>query len=158
MTENILSIDPSVSALGWSYSRNDTHLLSGVIKTNSKDSKEKRIEVIRSFISDFISENLINQIVIEDYGYGCKGRGVYTLGELGGVLRNLFYRNNIPVEVINITTIKKFITGKGICQKSLMLLHTYKKFGIEFEDDNECDAFCIEKCYWNSKKKEGDKI
>ena len=157
MTVNLLSIDPSVSALGWSNSRDSEHRLGGVIKTNPKDVKEKRIEIIRSFLANFIIVNKINQVAIEDYGYGCKGRGVYTLGELGGVLRNLFYTSNIPVEVINITTIKKFVTGKGVCQKNLMLLYAYKKFGKEFKDDNECDAFCIEKCYWNSKKKKGNK-
>ena len=52
---------------------------------------------------------------------------------------------NIKFKPIAPTTIKKFVTGNGQCKKNLMLLQVYKKFGIEFDSDDECDAFSLAK-------------
>ncbi|HLN30029.1 MAG TPA: hypothetical protein VK395_19965 [Gemmataceae bacterium] len=35
---------------------------------------------------------------------------------------------------------KKFLTGKGNCDKNLILLKVFQKYGIECEDDNVADA------------------
>lgn len=154
----LLSIDPSTSILGWAIFENSKYKESGIIKTKEKDSKECRIEQIRKYLENMIIIKVIKVVVIEDYSYGSKGRGIYTIGELGGVIRNLFYRNDIPVYAISPNEIKKFVAGagKGTCKKNLMLLKAYQKFGMEFEDDNECDAFCAGKCYLKTKKN-GDK-
>ena len=44
------------------------------------------------------------------------------------------------------TTLKKFITGKGAGPKDVMLLETYKRYGISFLDNNLCDAFGLAQC------------
>ena len=38
-------------------------------------------------------------------------------------------------------SLKKYITGKGNIDKNLILLHTYKKWGIAFDDDNAADSY-----------------
>ena len=40
-------------------------------------------------------------------------------------------------------TLKKWVTGTGSAEKNLMLLKTFKRWGVEFSDDNECDAYCL---------------
>lgn len=42
---------------------------------------------------------------------------------------------------ISPSTLKKFATGSGIGDKSSMKMLTLKKWGLEFKDDNECDAY-----------------
>lgn len=38
--------------------------------------------------------------------------------------------------------LKKYVTGKGTgVQKNQMLLHVYKKWGVEFNDDNAADSY-----------------
>jgi crossover junction endodeoxyribonuclease RuvC len=40
------------------------------------------------------------------------------------------------------TSLKKYITGKGTkVQKNQILLQVYKKWGVEFTDDNAADSY-----------------
>ncbi len=40
-------------------------------------------------------------------------------------------------------TLKKFATGKGTSKKQEMLLQIYKRWGVEFLDDNAADAYAL---------------
>ena len=63
------------------------------------------------------------------------------MGAIHFLTRLTFYKKNVNFKVIAPGTLKKFVTGKGNSKKDLMLLKTYKKWGVEFEDDNLCDAY-----------------
>ena len=40
------------------------------------------------------------------------------------------------------STLKKYVTGQGTkVAKNMMLLHTYKKWGVTFNDDNAADSY-----------------
>ena len=41
------------------------------------------------------------------------------------------------------TTLKKYATGKGTAKKQEMLLQIYKRWGVEFNDDNAADAYAL---------------
>ena len=43
--------------------------------------------------------------------------------------------------VVPPSTLKKFVTGKGNAKKDQMLLKTFKRWGVEFNDHNVCDAY-----------------
>ena len=40
-------------------------------------------------------------------------------------------------------TLKKYATGKGTAKKQEMLLQIYKRWGVEFNDDNAADAYAL---------------
>jgi hypothetical protein len=40
-------------------------------------------------------------------------------------------------------TLKKYATGKGTSKKQEMLLQIYKRWGVEFNDDNAADAYAL---------------
>jgi hypothetical protein len=67
-------------------------------------------------------------------------------GELWAVVRmacnsSLDGQGKYPLQVAP-TMLKKYITGKGTgVQKNQILLHTYKKWGVEFTDDNAADSY-----------------
>jgi hypothetical protein len=42
-------------------------------------------------------------------------------------------------------TLKKYATGKGTAKKQEMLLQIYKRWGVEFNDDNAADFTIIHK-------------
>jgi len=50
-------------------------------------------------------------------------------------------KNKEMFRVVAPTMLKKFVTGKGNTKKDLMLLETYKRYNVYFEDDNICDAY-----------------
>jgi Holliday junction resolvasome RuvABC endonuclease subunit len=41
------------------------------------------------------------------------------------------------------TTVKKYATGKGNAKKQEMLMQIYKRYGVEFNDDNAADSYAI---------------
>jgi crossover junction endodeoxyribonuclease RuvC len=40
-------------------------------------------------------------------------------------------------------TLKKYASGKGTSKKQEMLLQIYKRWGVEFNDDNAADAYAL---------------
>jgi crossover junction endodeoxyribonuclease RuvC len=50
-----------------------------------------------------------------------------------------------PPLIVPPTSLKKFVTGRGNAKKNEMLLGVYKQWGVEFSDDNQADAFALEK-------------
>lgn len=150
---NVIGIDPSLAATGFAIFIDDKYRESGVIKPNKNDTNEVRIEHIRDTIQRKIEYYKLKTAVIEGYSYGSKGRATFTSGELGGVLRNYFHRNDIELTVYPPTVIKLFATGKGTAKKELMIMKAYKKWGIEFDNSDECDAYCAVRCFLGSEKK-----
>jgi len=49
--------------------------------------------------------------------------------------------NNIPFIIVAPTSLKKFITGNGAAKNDVMLMETFKRYGVTILDDNECDAY-----------------
>lgn len=87
----------------------------------------------------------IDLLCLEGYSFGSQGRAVFNIGELGGVVRCLLHKQEIPWVEVAPQTLKKFVTGKGNTKKEDMKLHTFKRWGIEFETSDECDAFGLAK-------------
>ena len=48
----------------------------------------------------------------------------------------------VPLQVPPMT-LKKFAAGKGTAKKQEMLLQIYKRYGVEFNDDNAADAYAL---------------
>ena len=149
---NILAIDPSVSKTGYCIIKNNLKFGEKTfrdeeieIKTFSPISKHKveRLDEIKKFFDKLVYNENIDYIIIEGYSYGSKGRSIITLGELGGVLRVSFYNNVKKFIEIPPTVWKKILFNKGNLKKEHVLMKTFKKFNREFEDNNECDAFCL---------------
>ena len=119
-----------------------------------------RLHMICNKLEDIIKKYVPDIFVMEGYAYGSSMSRVFDLGELGGIIKirifNYYYNFDNPRNVtiapfnnvffiVPPTMLKKFVTGKGNCKKALMLLKIYKKWGIEFNDDNIADAFALAK-------------
>ena len=55
----------------------------------------------------------------------------------------LVYRASIRLLIVPPSTLKKFVTGSGVAPKNKMMLGVYKKWGVEFETDDEADAYAL---------------
>lgn len=67
-----------------------------------------------------------------------------ALGELSAVVKLvLWFKHNEPPLQIPPMTLKKYATGKGTSKKQEMLLQMYKRWGVEFNDDNAADAYAL---------------
>ena len=67
-----------------------------------------------------------------------------ALGELSAVVKLvLWYNHTEPPLQIPPMTLKKYASGKGNAKKQEMLLQIYKRWGVEFNDDNAADAYAL---------------
>lgn len=83
----------------------------------------------------------IGHVCMEGYSMGAK-QGREQAGELGATVKSvLCHYNDIYPTIVAPTSLKKFVTGKGNSAKNEMLLAVYKKWGVEFHNDNEADAY-----------------
>lgn len=156
----ILGIDQSLTSTGICVLENEKLVLSKLIASKKKgvdriiEIKNEIIKIFNEFNPDFTA--------IENYSFTPNRGKAFELGELAGVIKITLAELGRPAIVIYGTQIKKFATGDGHADKSLIMLQVYKKYNIEFNNNNLADAFVIAKIMENivlvkeNKKKKKD--
>lgn len=119
----------------------DNRAWTTMISTSASDSMIERWREITGVVVAWAS--YADLVVIE--GYAFARHQVRNCIELGGIVRYLLAMDSTTVLEINPTVLKKFVTASGNAEKSQMLLQTYKRWGVEFSNDNECDAYGLAK-------------
>ena len=99
-------------------------------------------------ILDSLGKSNIVNIAME--GTVLQSHASSMLGELAGVVKLALFSyfdsidptNALPLQIPPMT-LKKYATGKGTAKKQEMLLQIYKRWGVEFNDDNAADAYAL---------------
>ena len=145
-----IGVDPSLTGTGLVCIDSEGVIENqDLIKTTASMIIEARLKLINEKVQSFISDSLKDKdilaiVYIEGLSFGAKGNSVMELAGLHYLLRvNFNSRSYIKYDVIPPSNIKKFITGKGNAKKELMLLKVYKRWGVEFTDNNMADAFSL---------------
>lgn len=149
---NILFIDQSLRNTGICVleTSGKHHLLS--IKPPKALRDEPRLLFIHGKVQELLRTYQIQQVVLEGYSFGSRGRAIFQLGELGGMLKMLFYQLQIPYEVVPPTSHKKSTTGRGNANKEAVV-EAVKAMGYEVADDNQADAVSLKIHYEKVLKK-----
>ena len=109
----------------------------------------ERLVDIRQFLFDhfdYVSkDHEIDNIAME--GTVLASHSALVLGELSALVKLTIYDyfeddTRFPVMVPPMT-LKKYAAGKGNAKKQEMLLQMYKRWGIEFNDDNAADSYAL---------------
>lgn len=141
----ILGLDISLSATGWALVEPSGHLLAmGTIKSKPDADRFARFDRILQTLKHVVSFKLLQLVVIEGYSFNSFGK-VFDIAELSGIIKYELWKNKIHFIEVPPNTLKKFVTGKGNSDKNIMMQKAYKQWGIEFTDDNVCDAFYLAK-------------
>lgn len=82
-------------------------------------------------------------LFLEGLSYGSMGQRLAQLAGLHYYIRTKLVEKEKNFEIIPPTTLKKFVAGKGNVNKNVMLKEAYKKWGVDFNNDNLCDAYCL---------------
>lgn len=107
----------------------------------------ERLIDIYYFLGQEIFEASKNVVASAMEGYAYNSTMAHMAGELGGLvkveLRSWFYNSEARYPyIVAPAVLKKYITGKGTgVQKNQILLNVYKKWGLEFTDDNAADSY-----------------
>jgi len=109
----------------------------------------ERLVDIRQFLFDhfdYITEkHELQDIAME--GTVLASHSALVLGELSALVKLTVYdyfdnNTRFPLMVPPMT-LKKYAAGKGNAKKQEMLLQMYKRWGIEFNDDNAADSYAL---------------
>jgi crossover junction endodeoxyribonuclease RuvC len=139
----IIGIDQSLTSTGIVCLENDK--IKNQFLISSEEKGVERLIEIKEKVKNILNNQRPNIVVLEGYSFGSRGRATFSLGELGGILKVLITELNYRLYIVPSTTWKKFITDKGNCKKDLVLMKVFKKYNVEFNDNNLCDAFCLAK-------------
>jgi Holliday junction resolvasome RuvABC endonuclease subunit len=138
-----VGIDQSYSGFAITLLGEDNAFFTQVFKSDLRGID--RLVEIRAFLSNVLFDTPIKilDVAMEDYAYAGSGR-VFHLGELGGMVKLECHASGHYPLLVPPTSLKKYVTGKGTgIQKNQMLLHIYKKWGVEFTDDNAADSYSL---------------
>jgi len=140
-----IGIDLSLTGTGFIMLDGDCEIVeSKLIKTDSKSEIEDRINYIYNSIYNFINKYEEDKFInIEGLSYNSKGSSIMQLAGLHYFVRINLNNNNLKYLITPPSTLKKFVSGKGNCKKDLILLNVYKHWGVEFDDNNLADAYCL---------------
>jgi|TARA_B110000211_G_scaffold60014_1_gene67573 Holliday junction resolvasome RuvABC endonuclease subunit len=83
------------------------------------ETPEERYDFISDWALDILISNEIENVAIEDYSYGSKGK-VFHIAENTGLLKYKIWQADMKMSLIAPKAIKKFATGNGNANKELM--------------------------------------
>lgn len=144
-----IGIDPSLTETGVVGVKNGKIQFSHLIKSkkigDTPREEMKRLKGIVNAVISIIEKYNPKIVVMESIAF--MAHNTSALAQLCGInymIRDLIYKDH-SLYMVTPTGLKKFITGKGNCQKDLMLLESYKRYKISFNNNNSCDAFGLAK-------------
>lgn len=142
-----VGIDQSYSGFAITVLSEDSSYETTVAKFDSAGGE--RLSEIQSHLADTLARTKeccpVQDVAMEGYAYGSIMAN--KLGELGGVVKLTLHGitelgdGKNPM-IVPPTSLKKYVTGRGNgVQKNQMLLQVFKKWGVEFPDDNAADSY-----------------
>lgn len=142
----ILGLDLSLNETGWATIDDLGGYSCGTIKPPKGLTGLPRLAYLESHFQCFLRNSQaagLRLVVVEGYAMGIRGGRVFDIGELGGVVRLILFRRNIPTFIFPPSSLKQFVTGNGSAKKDLMLLEIFKRWGQSFSNDNIADAYAL---------------
>lgn len=108
----------------------------------------RRLQGIISKIEGFLDEHEgVSIAAIEGLAYSARNTtALVQLAGLNYLTRDMLHRRGITFVIVQPSSLKKYITGKGNAQKDHIMLEIYKNFGITILDNNQSDAYALAHC------------
>lgn len=103
----------------------------------------ERVAYYSGQLDDLITRHQPLFVIIENYGFTPKqGKDTIVLTcHIGHALRDNIWENKVPYLEVPPNNLKKFVLGKGQGGKDEMRLGVFKRWGVEFKTDDQCDAY-----------------
>jgi hypothetical protein len=133
----VLGLDLSITATGLCHTVEGqacTHL----IKTNPKH-RDARLIQIRDTVRELATGAELCLIEAPTP----KSLTSVISGMVQGAVRMVLLELGVPYGTLMPSSLKKYATGRGVGDKIPMALAALKRGGVEFPDDNQCDAWWL---------------
>jgi Holliday junction resolvasome RuvABC endonuclease subunit len=142
----ILGLDLSLNHTGWcTFTVGEPASLQYGVHDLEKSplSEIEKMDAVLIWLEPMLTAGAV--VIIEGFAFAAKGRAVYQMAGLQYLVRHLLFQKAVPFKLVTPNQAKKFLTGKHNSDKNLILLKTFRVYGIEVEDDNIADAINMNK-------------
>lgn len=141
----IVGLDLSLVATGFVVLHGEEIFDSGVIKSSPNGSlpidEAKRLSKISKDVLAVVPEGT-ELVAIEGIAFMiAKTTSLVQLAAINYLVRIGLMERNIPFVIVSPPALKKFVTGKGVAQKDMMMLATFQRWGVALTENNICDAY-----------------
>ena len=122
------------------------------VKANDEVGGIKRLNNIRNTLNDFLNLYKNKRCIASMEGYTFARMAFsHSLGEVGGMIRMLFWERQLPYRVYDVQAVKIFATGKGNAKKGEIIEAIAEEYDLHFlkygkengAAGNLADAFII---------------
>jgi hypothetical protein len=133
---NVIGLDLSIAATGvcWPDGTTDT------IEGDSVAGDRRLVAIVDRLYRAHLGFQF-DLAVLEDLPVS--GRMAGVTGMVQGAVRLALMRLGIPYALVAAATLKAYATGGGRADKHAMRMAAFKRGGLEFKDDNQCDAWWL---------------
>lgn len=135
----ILALDPA-EKFGWAISRNLYGTWS--FKLSRDESFAMKLIRMKAKLKEIIETEKIDIVVFERPS-GRMPAAIMSHAKFVAIVEIYCTENNIPYKGYSANEIKKFASGKGNCNKQVMLEEAKRQLGYPGKDDNEADALWL---------------
>lgn len=133
----LYGIDLSLTATGFaSCSPSDSPSLE-TIGFNKLTDEARLAAIVDAVLSRIKQPRLV---AIEGLALGSKTGLSAERCALHYMVRVALWESKIPFVIVAPSSLKKFATGSGVGEKSLVIREVYRRWGVEAKDDNQADA------------------
>lgn len=153
--QHYIGLDPSLTGFGAvDYELPTGSIRAAVFSSNPASGIYNRMwrfdDLLGQLMAWMPEQNVIG-IAVKAYSYGSKGGMAFDRIEFGGLLRHwLVCDVQLPVIEVAPSTLKLFVVGKGggkingqTIDKTAVALAAFKRYGVEFGNDNQTDAYVL---------------
>ena len=139
-----VGIDPSLNATGLvlidAKGKIHEEKLIHTINENYLCIEQRLLDILNDIKISLLSVNL-KAACIEGLSYFSISPTLYERCGLLYLITTFLFENDIPFKLIPPKSLKKWAVGNGNADKKIMMNQSGKRWGINFIDDNICDAF-----------------
>ena len=143
MSSNFYGIDLSLTATGFAAAESPGALPFLSTIGFKKLSDEARLAAIVDAVLERIRSP--RMVAIEGLALGSKTGLSAERCAIHYMIRVSLWESKVPFVVVPPSALKKFVTGSGVGEKSLVIREVYRRWGVEAGDDNQADAAGL--CY-----------
>ncbi len=136
MSGNVVGVDLSLTATGLAIQFTD-----GTIHRTISAPKLAGMERLDCLAEQIDGKIALGDLVIfEDLAFSMNNAYAKENAGLAYLIRWRLWKRGIPYLLVTASSLKKFVTGAGNAEKSLLLREVYKRWGVDAANDNEADA------------------
>lgn len=149
-TRFAIGIDQSYSGFGITFMDLDSDTYETIV-FKAESMGVDRLVYINDTLANLTSNRMlkVKEVIVAMEGYAFGSQMANMAGELGAIVKIFCWSSfkgwhgQYPY-IIPPTVLKKYVTGRGNkVNKNEILLQVYKKWGVEFSDDNAADSYAL---------------